>query len=389
MPLLFVYGTLAPGHAPACVADLVARFRTVGRAAVRGTLYDCGDYPGLVLGGDRDVRGYVVEVPDDPLLLRRLDAYEGFDAAAPAASLFRRVSAVATLSADGRAVDCQTYVYNHPAAGCRTVPGGDWLRWADRLANRVSEPAPAAAEPVMPNRPVIGVTTGYCDDRPAWYESPGDYAASVARAGGLPLLVPFRTDLALVPDVVALFDGIVFTGGNDLDPALYGEPRHPAAVPLDPDRQRFELALLAEAERRQTPTLGVCLGCQLLNVHRGGSLTQFIPDAAGTGAVEHRHLGDHGYRHDVRVEPGSVLAAAVGRDRVSVNSRHKQAIARLGRGLRTNAVAPDGVVEGVEDPSLPLFLGVQWHPENLAATSAEHLAPFKKLVEVAAGRARR
>ncbi|MDB5296776.1 MAG: gamma-glutamyl-gamma-aminobutyrate hydrolase family protein [Phycisphaerales bacterium] len=378
---LFVYGTLTPGRAPACVADLVARFEPAGPATVRGTVYDLGDYPGLVLDGPAaagTVLGQVCALPDDPLLWRRLDAYEGFDASAPAASLFCRVTTVATLAA-GRRVACQTYVYNRTPDQGRAVPSGDWL--AGRGDRAATDLTPTPTEGTM-RRPIIGITADYNDENPTRYMVPGDYPKSVERAGGLPVVLPFRTDLALIPEIVDALDGVLFTGGNDLDPALWGEPKHPKGVPVDPDRQQFELALLAEVERRRTPALGVCLGCQLMNVHRGGSLVQFLPDVPRDNALEHRFQGDSAFRHDVRVEPGTVLADVVGRDRISVNSRHKQAVSRVGRGLRPNAYSPDGLVEGIEDPTLPLYLAVQWHPENLSE-SPEHLAPFRRLVEVA------
>jgi putative glutamine amidotransferase len=119
-----------------------------------------------------------------------------------------------------------------------------------------------------------------------------------------------------------------------------------------------------------------------MNVHRGGSLIQFLPDQK-PGAMEHRK-GDApgGTRHEIRIEPGTILSKAIERPSIVANSRHKQAVDKLGRGLRVNAVAPDGVVEGIEDPTMPLYLAVQWHPENLSK-SPEHLAPFRLLVEKA------
>jgi len=211
-----------------------------------------------------------------------------------------------------------------------------------------------------------------------------DYASSIEAAGGLPLAIPYRTHHALIPQYVDLVDGVLFTGGDDLDPAAYGQPFHPKAVPIDPERQKFEMALLAEVERRRTPVLGVCLGSQLMNVHRGGSLIQFLPDQAREGSLEHRKLNDDGRRHAVRIEPGTILSEAIGKPEIVANTRHKQAVGTLGRGLRANAHAPDGVIEGIEDPSMPLFLAVQWHPENLSHQQQEHLAPFKLLVERAA-----
>src|SRR5207302_8089962 len=123
-------------------------------------------------------------------------------------------------------------------------------------------------------------------------------ATAVEKAGGLPLLLPYRTDVSLIPQIVDLLDGMLFSGGNDLDPALYGETYHPKAQPIDPARQKFELALLAEVERRRVPTLGICLGCQLLNVYRGGSLHQFLPDMARDSTLEHRRLEEEPPRHD-------------------------------------------------------------------------------------------
>ena len=122
-----------------------------------------------------------------------------------------------------------------------------------------------------------------------------------------------------------------------------------------------------------------------MNVHRGGSLEQFLPDNDRDEKVEHRK-GDAsgGNRHAVKIEPGTILATAIGKEQIVANTRHKQAVSKLGRGLRANAYAPDGVIEGIEDPTMPLYLAVQWHPENLSGDQPEHLAPFKLLVERAA-----
>lgn len=232
------------------------------------------------------------------------------------------------------------------------------------------------------SRPIIGITVD-THDEPEHYESPMSYATAVEKGGGLPVLLPYRTDLSLIPQIVDLLDGMLFSGGNDLDPALYGETYHPKAVPIDPARQRFEMALMAEVERRRMPALGICLGSQLMNVYRGGSMYQFLPDLQRQSPIEHRRIGDVVPRHDVVVNPDSLLAHVVGKTHVLANSYHKQAIETVGRGLRIIATAPDGVIEGIEDPSLPLFLGVQWHPERLH-NEADHLALFRLLAEKAA-----
>jgi putative glutamine amidotransferase len=159
-------------------------------------------------------------------------------------------------------------------------------------------------------------------------------------------------------------------------------------VKVDPHRQSFELALMAEVEKRRLPTLGICLGSQLMNVYRGGSMIQFLPDDPRANALEHRRItGQDPARHPVTLDTNSQLGQTVGcgKSEISVNTYHKQAVKTLGKGLRVIATAPDGIIEGFEDPSLPLFAAVQWHPERLLE-EPEHLAPFKLLVEKAGGR---
>ena len=234
------------------------------------------------------------------------------------------------------------------------------------------------------NCPTIGITVD-CNEKDTAYESPVHYAAAVEKAGGLPLLLPYRTDVSLVPQYADLIDGMLFSGGHDLDPAAWGETYHPKTNAVDPLRERFERALMAEVERRGTPTLGICLGSQLMNVHRGGSMIQFLPEHERPGAIEHRKGDCEPWNcHPVSIEPESTLARVLGkRDMVVCNTSHKQAMNKIGRGLRVIAKAPDGIVEGVEDPAMPLWLGVQWHPERLH-DQPEHFALFKLLVETAA-----
>ena len=231
-------------------------------------------------------------------------------------------------------------------------------------------------------RPVIGITTDNSDTEER-YMSTMTYSAAVERAGGLPLLLPFGVDHALIPQYVDLVDGVCFSGGNDMDPSLYcDEPWHPKCQKMDPRRQKFEFALIAEVERRRLPALGVCFGSQLMNVYRGGSLIQFLPDhpVEETCRLEHRKLPEvDPARHPIKLELDSQLGRAIGAREVSVNTFHKQAVRKIGRGLRVIATAPDGVIEAFEDPTMPLFAAVQWHPERLI-DEPEHLAPFKLLV---------
>jgi putative glutamine amidotransferase len=239
-------------------------------------------------------------------------------------------------------------------------------------------------------RPVIGITVDYNENKnPTSYESPFAYATAIEKAGGLPLLLPYRVDLSLVAQYADLIDGMLFTGGNDINPSHYGEEWHPKVIPVDPAREKFEFALIAEIERRRTPALGVCFGSQLMNIYRGGSMIQFLPEFDRAGAIEHRKTGgDAGRdgagaapnRHAVTLNPETIAARAIGKSELSVNTSHKQAIKNPGRGLRIIGKSPDGIIEGIEDPDYPLFLGVQWHPERLH-DEPEHLALFKLLVE--------
>jgi putative glutamine amidotransferase len=232
-------------------------------------------------------------------------------------------------------------------------------------------------------RPVIGITMDHRNEGGSYLLN-FDYPKAVEAAGGLPLGIPYTADHSLIPQILDALDGVLFTGGNDLDPKLYGQEWHPKAVPVDPARQNFELALLAEVERRRLPVLAICLGCQLFNVFRGGTLHQFLPDI--NARQDHRRAaeGEPIRRHGIRIEPDSALGKAIRKSEISANTYHKQAVDKVGRGLRVTAISDDGIVEGLEDPTLPLFAAVQWHPERLV-DEAEHLAPFRMLVEKAAG----
>src|SRR6266513_789003 len=234
------------------------------------------------------------------------------------------------------------------------------------------------------NRPIIGLTMD-SGDKANSYSLNADYATSIEKAGGIPLAIPFHTDHSLIPRIVDALDGILFIGGNDMDPSLYGETWHPRAIKIDEARQNFELALIAEVEKRRLPTLGVCFGSQLMNVHRGGSLHQFLPDIKRENPIEHRRLDANQPppKHTINVDVNSTLGAAIGKKQIEGNSYHKQAANKIGRGLKVVATAPDGVIEGFEDPTFPLFAAVQWHPERLH-DHPEHLALFKLLVTKAA-----
>ena len=188
------------------------------------------------------------------------------------------------------------------------------------------------------------------------------YVESLRRAGAIPLLIPPQPEN--LADLVDTLDGILLAGGEDCDPSLYGEDPHPSASLMDPRRQPNEVELARIARERGIPTLGICLGVQVMNVAAGGSLVQDIDSQVET-EIRHTSVPEDRARHDVMVTEGTKLANILPDLELNVNSTHHQAINRVGEGLRITAQAPDGIVEGVEDPRLPFYLGVQWHPEDM------------------------
>ncbi len=202
---------------------------------------------------------------------------------------------------------------------------------------------------------------------------PSTYTSSVLRAGGLPVVIPPMEGVEQVLDVL---DGIVFTGGSDIDPELYGQERHAETAGLYRHRDDSELALMRAALDRDLPMLAICRGMQLLNVVRGGDLVQHLPDVLETAAIHRGEPGRFG-EHPVSVEPGTTLASMLGAGTVA-HSFHHQGVGRVGDGLRVSAVAEDGSVEGIEDPAREFAVGVLWHPEE----SIDNGAPlFTELVE--------
>lgn len=218
----------------------------------------------------------------------------------------------------------------------------------------------------MRRRPVIGVTLDSEDpggySRYPWYAIRRNYAEAIAAANGLPVALPH--DPALVADYLDHIGALVVTGGAfDVDPALYGAGDRHASVTLKQARTEAELALIRGALARNLPVLGICGGEQLLAVALGGTLIQHIPDAV-PGALAHEQPNPrHEPGHSVAIAPGTLLHRIVGTDCMQVNSSHHQAVRDPGRFAVANALAPDSVIEGIEDPRWTFCLGVQWHPE--------------------------
>jgi putative glutamine amidotransferase len=207
------------------------------------------------------------------------------------------------------------------------------------------------------------------------------YTAAIEAAGGIPMVIPPMGADAIGP-LLDRLGGVCLSGGPDIDPLGYGERPHPKLGPTTVDLDRFELSVARAADERGLPVLGICRGAQALNVARGGTLHQHIPEVAGV-SLEHRQAAPGEMpAHGVDVEHGSALAGILGRRRTRVNSFHHQAVARLGEGLVAVAWSPDGVIEGIEAPDSPFVIGVQWHAECMTA-SPDQARLFRRFVDAA------
>ena len=227
-------------------------------------------------------------------------------------------------------------------------------------------------------RPVVGITS-YAQDAHwgVWHLPavlvPLAYVDAVERAGGRAVVIPpAERDIEQTLDTL---DGIVFSGGADVDPARYGAEAHPETDVPQTRRDAGEMALLRAALERDMPTLAICRGFQLLNVVRGGDLVQHLPEKLGSD--DHKRVPGEFAVHPVEIKEGSRLGAIVGATS-DVTSHHHQALGRVGEGLVETAWAADGTLEAVEDPSLRFAVGVQWHPE-----AGQDAALFEALVEQA------
>lgn len=228
-------------------------------------------------------------------------------------------------------------------------------------------------------RPVVGITA-YAEPSVRWgvWDVPAAviplaYVRQVEAAGARAVIVPPSEDG--IEETLDALDGILFSGGADIDPAQYGHEAHPETTGVRADRDRGELALLTAALERDMPVLAVCRGSQVLNVARGGDLVQHLPDVVGD--EKHKHTPGVFADHDVDVHEGTRLGALLG-DRAPVKSHHHQGFGTLGEGLVEAARADDGTVEAVELPEKRFALGVLWHPEE-----GEDAALFRALVDEA------
>jgi putative glutamine amidotransferase len=244
----------------------------------------------------------------------------------------------------------------------------------------------------VPSRPLIGVTTSEVRraDKPTDHGEPPQremtlglaYLRAIELAGGLPVVLP-PLGAEAIPALLEHLDGVCLSGGPDLHPGGYAHEPHPELGPVWPWLDAFEFELARAADERQLPILGICRGAQALNVARGGTLHQHLPDVTD-GSIEHRQHAPAGRStHEVVLQPRTAVARALGGETAAVNSFHHQAVDELGTGLRAVAHAADGVVEAIEAIDRRHYRGVQWHAETLVDRPA-HLSLFGGLVAAAA-----
>jgi putative glutamine amidotransferase len=238
-------------------------------------------------------------------------------------------------------------------------------------------------------RPLIGIPCATVErvgsSMPVYAGNP-PYIRALEAAGALPVLIPLYQDVTLLEDLRGRLDGLLLTGGGDVDPRHYDEACHPKTEQPDAVRDQIELALTRDALRQEIPILGICRGMQLFNIARGGTLIQDIPSQVGS-VVDHDPGGNRSAfaMHSIAIEADSRLARIMGTTSHTVNSYHHQAVARPGAGVRVVARAEDGVAEAIEVDDHAFALAVQFHPERLFERDTQLAGLFAAFVEACAG----
>jgi putative glutamine amidotransferase len=249
----------------------------------------------------------------------------------------------------------------------------------------------------MTRRPLIGISTqtmhsidGIPEGLPASWMMNQRYIQAVAEVNGAPVMIPLLDqDLETLRSVYESLDGVLIPGGVDMDPHTFGEKRGPRLGRIDPARDTVELQLTRWAIEDKKPLLGLCRGSQVINVAQGGSLYQDL-EAEYSHPIKHDYFPTAGFSRDYLAHPVSVVAASrlgqiLERTEVQVNSMHHQGVKRLGKGLLVSALAPDGLIEGIESSNGHFMVGVQWHPESLVDHDTGMRRLFSTFIDASAG----
>lgn len=245
----------------------------------------------------------------------------------------------------------------------------------------------ASSNGITGRAPLIGIpAASYVDQEYSatpTYRFNGHYPAALAACGALPLVIPLNLPEEALRGIFEKLDGLCLPGGVDVDPAEYGETRHPDLGSVDAPRDRTELLLAHWALEANLPVLGICRGIQLLNVAAGGTLYQHIPAQVPAAGRHNHRLQESAWEtptHGVRVEPQSQLGLMVGAERLQTNSYHHQSLKDVAPGFQASAWAEDGVIEAIEHPAKPFAVAVQWHPEGMFRTDTYARRIFEAFV---------
>jgi putative glutamine amidotransferase len=238
------------------------------------------------------------------------------------------------------------------------------------------------------NLPIIGISGSAAYSAPSnapLFSTPQTYVRAVAWGGGAPLVIPPHLETAPLRVIFERLEGLILSGGGDVQPALFGEEDSGLLQSVDEQRDRMELALAQWALAEELPLLAICRGIQVLNVATGGTLVQDIPSQVPHALSHSSPTGRpmDVVDHTVEVAAGNRLAALVGAGKLGVNTAHHQAVKAVGAGLTITARAPDGVVEALENPDHPFCVGVQWHPEAMVESHSVMRYLFEGLVKAA------
>lgn len=233
-------------------------------------------------------------------------------------------------------------------------------------------------------KPMIGVLPLYDREKDSYWMLPG-YMKGIEEAGGIPIMLPLTTDEDTIQKLAAAFDGFLFTGGQDINPELYGE-KDKLCGEICSERDRMESALFKHAVELDKPLLGICRGLQLFNVMLGGTLYQDIPTQHSASEIKHTQTPPYAEpAHEVYIEKGTKLYQILQKDALKVNSLHHQGIKDLAEQLVPAARAEDGLIEAVVMPNKKFTLAVQWHPEFNYKVDDDHFALFLEFVRACQG----
>lgn len=229
-------------------------------------------------------------------------------------------------------------------------------------------------------RPVIGISSNLKDEV---LSVSMDNINAVIKFGGLPIVLPNLYDGGEIDTVVEMLDGVILTGGGDIDPTLFGEEPHPNLGSIVPERDVFEIKLVQKMIEKQKPILGICRGAQILSIADGGDMFQDIYSQSSEQLLQHSQQAPKWYAsHFVHVKEGSKLSGIVGVEKFKVNSFHHQAVRKIPSGFKVSGLASDGIIEAFESENHPFAMGVQWHPESLTLKDDSiSAAIFKAFIE--------